>query len=331
MKLFISIASYCDPVLPFTIRRAYTQARWPDRLRFGIIDQSPAAMQLGDVEGVPPSQIDCIHIEPREARGVCWARALAMTLYDGQDWFLQIDSHTEFTPGWDSVLIEQAELIARRQPRFVISSYPHAFVFEDGLPVLRPNTSRVLAHVLREDARFQPDHPAMSFVAQAVDLPGVDLIRGFHLGAGCLFAPGEYAQHFPYDPYLYFLGEEQAMAARLFTHGWDIFHMAGLPIYHLYNDGSGARRLHWNEEDDKTRRLSWAGLRQRSMARLATLLSSAGGTHNFGPYGLGQARTLADYAQFSGIDYLRRTIDPKAWRGPWLPPATPAPPARQSG
>lgn len=328
MSLFISIASYCDPILPFTIRRACEQARWPDRLRFGVIDQSPAAMQLARVDGVPSAQIDCIHIEARESRGVCWARALAMTLYDGQDWFLQIDSHTEFAPGWDAVLIEQAERIGRQLQRFVISSYPHAFVFENGQPVLRANTSRVLAHVLREDAQFQPDHPAMSFVAQPVDLPGVDLIRGFHIGAGCLFAPGSYAQHFPYDPYLYFLGEEQAMAARLFTHGWEIFHMAGLPIYHLYNDGSGARRLHWNDEDDRARRLSWMGLRHRSMARLAALLSSAGGAEDFGPYGLGRVRTLDDYAQFSGIDYLRRTIDPKARRGPWLPPAASSTPLR---
>ena len=321
MALFISIASYCDPVLPFTVRRAYTQARWPEQLRFGIIDQSPAELRFGGVQEVPDAQIDCIHIDPREARGVCWARALAMTLYDGQDWFLQIDSHTEFTPGWDAVLIEQAELIGRRQPRFVISSYPHAFVFENDQPVLRPNTTRVLAHVLRPDAQFQPDHPAMSFIAHGVDLPGVDLIRGFHVGAGCLFAPGAFARHFPYDPYLYFLGEEQAMAARLFTHGWDIFHMAGLPIYHLYNDGSGTRRLHWDNEDDRGRRLPWPALRQRSMARLAALLSPAGGVEDFGPYGLGRARTLEDYAQFSGIDYLRRTIDPKARRGPWLPPA----------
>lgn len=326
MSLFISIASYCDPVLPFTLGRAHAQARWPERLHFAVIDQSPPELRFTGLSEVPPAQIDCIHIDPREARGVCWARALAMTLYDGQDWFLQIDSHMEFAPGWDATLIAQAQAIAQRQPRFVISSYPNAFVFDEaGQPVLRPAGAGPLAHVLRGQAQFEAGHPALTFEAQPVELPGVELVRGFHLGAGCLFAPGDYAQRFPYDPYLYFLGEEQALAARLFTHGWDIFHMAGLPIYHLYNDGSGTRRLHWDAEEDRSRRQSWQALQQRSMRRLAQLLSEAGGIRDFGPYGLGEVRTLADYAQFSGIDYLRRHIDPKARRGPWNPPPPPTP------
>lgn len=327
MSLFISIASYCDPVLAFTVQRAYAQARWPEALHFGIVDQSPASMHLGAIAGVPSAQIDCLHIDPREARGACWARALAMTLYDGQDWFLQIDSHMDFEPGWDATLIAQAERIARRQPRFVISSYPNAFVFEGGRPVHLPATARVLAHVLRPDAQFEAHNPLLRFLAQAVELPGVDLVSGFHVGAGCLFAPQLYARHFPYDPHLYFQGEEQALSVRLFTHGWDIFHMAGLPLYHLYNDGSGARRLHWHTEDDRERRLSWVALQQRSVQRVDRLLSAAGHQADFGPYGLGDVRSLQAYAQFSGIDYLRRTIDPKARRGPWNPPETVPTPA----
>lgn len=38
-----------------------------------------------------------------------------------------------------------------------------------------------------------------------------------------------------------------------------------------------------------------------------------------GVYGLGQVRTLAEYAAFSGIDYAARTLAPQAFR--------PAPPA----
>ncbi len=42
MSIFISIASYCDPLLGFTMERAWKQARWPEQLRFGIVEQSPA-------------------------------------------------------------------------------------------------------------------------------------------------------------------------------------------------------------------------------------------------------------------------------------------------
>ena len=38
MNIFLSIASYCDPVLGFTLARALATARWPERLHFGVVD-----------------------------------------------------------------------------------------------------------------------------------------------------------------------------------------------------------------------------------------------------------------------------------------------------
>ena len=142
-------------------------------------------------------------------------------------------------------------------------------------------------------------------------------MRGFHLGAGCLFAPGELVTHFPYDPYLYFHGEEQSLAARLFTHGWDIFHTPGLPLAHLYRSANGnapTRPLHWDASQDAQRTQSWWTLEQRSRARLKALLQSS---QDLGVYGLGRVRTLADYADFCGIDYSARTLAARAYQGPW--------------
>ena len=39
MKIFISIASYQDLLLPITINSAFTNAKFKENLRFGIIDQ----------------------------------------------------------------------------------------------------------------------------------------------------------------------------------------------------------------------------------------------------------------------------------------------------
>ncbi|HYE40302.1 MAG TPA: GlcNAc-transferase family protein, partial [Ramlibacter sp.] len=164
MRIFISIASYCDPLLGFTVERAILTAAAPERLHFGVVDQSPAGtphmVSLG--AGARLSQV---RIDASEARGPCWARALAMTLYDGEDWYLQLDSHMDFEPGWDERLVAQATALGAPQRPLVISTYPEAFRFENGEPVRVPVQGGVLAQVVKADCSFDPEHPVLTFVA----------------------------------------------------------------------------------------------------------------------------------------------------------------------
>jgi hypothetical protein len=309
MRIFVSIASYCDPVLPFTLQRAVATAADPGRLHFGVVEQSPA----GTPRVAPPgagSRLSQVHIALPDARGPCWARALAMSLYDGEDWFLQLDSHMDFDPGWDQRLVTQAQALGGPARGLVISTYPEAFRFVDGHPVRDRPTNGVLVQAVKRGTGFAADHPVLSFEAHPLDQ--ADAVAAVHVGAGCLFAPGRIAHAFPYDPWLYFHGEEQALALRLYTHGWDLFHVRGLPIHHLYNDaGSGAppRPLHWDPAHQAAREIDWWALEQRSRLRLQSLLEG----RDLGVYGLGTARSLADYATFSGIDYASRTLAPAAY------------------
>ena len=311
MRVFVSIASYCDPILGFTLARAVATARWPEQLHFGIVDQSPAAAPGPDEEDVAPARLSYMRIDPVYARGPCWARAIGMSLYDGEDWFFQVDSHMDFDAHWDERLIAQALRLLPGRKGVALTAYPNPFVFEGGRPVKRPATDKVLFHVVKPAAGFEPDHPVLGFEAHPLDSD--QAVPGYHLGAGCLFAPGRFVQAFPYDPWFYFHGEEQALAARLFTHGWDVFHMPGLPVYHLYNNadsGAPPRPLHWDESHDAQRSQAWWALEQRSRNRLHALMAG----EPLGVYGLGTERTLAEYAAFSGIDYAARTIEPRAYQ-----------------
>ena len=308
MRLFISIASYCDPVLPFTLERAVATASAPGSLHFGVVDQSPAARPRVKLRGA--ARLSQVHLDIRDARGPCWARAIAMSLYDGEDWFLQLDSHMDFDPGWDERLIAQATALGAPRRGLVLTSYPNAFCFVDGAPVRRPTTAGVLAQVVKAGAVFEAGHPVLPFEAHPVETDAA--LPAFHLGAGCLFAPGRITQHFPYDPWLYFHGEEQALTLRLYTHGWDLFHMPALPIHHLYNDpafAAPARPLHWDAAQEAGRELTWWEREQRSRARLASLVAG----EDLGVYALGTQRSLQDFAEFSGIDYTARTLAAAAY------------------
>ncbi len=311
MRVFISIASYCDPVLTFTIARAMATARWPERLHFGVVDQSVFSAPRPMPADLAPARLSYIRIEPLYARGPCWARAIAMSLYDGEEWFLQIDSHMDFDTHWDERLVAQAQVLLPGRRGVVLSAYPNAFVFEGGVPVRRPSTLNILAHVVKTGTRFEPDHPVLGFEAHPLEHD--EPVAGYHLGAGCIFAPGTFVRSFPYDPWFYFHAEEQALAARLFTHGWDIFHIPALPIHHLYNttdSGAPARPMHWDAQIDGQRAQNWWTLEQRSRERLAALVAG----EPMGVYGLGRERSMADYAAFSGIDYAQRTVAERAYR-----------------
>jgi hypothetical protein len=308
VTIFISIASYSDKLLKQTILDAIDKAKFHKDLRFGIVEQSPHDMRLN----INQPNFKYVGIDPKEARGVCWARSIAMSLYGGETWYFQIDSHMLFDQDWDVKFIKAFEALPTQ--RAVISSFPCQFQIKNGENVKFPLNENALAHVISVD--FKKDvEDDFRLGVKAITVRTDTTLKGFHAGAGCLFSPAQIVQCIPYDPWYYFNGEEQALAARLFTHGWDIYHMPEQPVYHLYagEEGAGYRLKHWSEEEDKARRQRWWELDGVSKERLKYLLSGG----DLGIYGLGTRRTMEDYKEFCGIDYVNKTINERSTKGPW--------------
>jgi hypothetical protein len=324
VSIFISIASYRDPLLGFTLASAYDNAQYPDRLVFAVVDQDTADAPYPIPIHIPPAQVRYLKIVASQSRGCCWARSLAMSLYRDEDYYLQVDSHTMFATGWDDTLVDSMEVCLSHSPQAVISSYPSGFTFVDGVPTPSSDINVVNAAVVSPSAAFDKDHPCLIFKNKKITNAGA--VHGYHISAGCLFAPGSFVQHIPYDPYLYFNEEEQNIALRLYTHGWDIYHMYGIPIYHLYNMepekmGGDSRRLHWHDStDQQVEKPAWWAQVERAKARMVTLLW--GNSQELGRYGLGTVRSLQDYAQMCGVDYPNHAIAQKAFDGPWELPST---------
>ena len=51
--------------------------------------------------------VQFIRINSSLAKGPTLGRSLNSGMYAGQDYFMQIDSHTKFAPGWDVRLVRQ--------------------------------------------------------------------------------------------------------------------------------------------------------------------------------------------------------------------------------
>ena len=309
MSIFISIASYQDPLLVSTIFSAYENAENKNDLIFSICDQSDNTI---DINGITFSdQIHYDHVDPLFSKGPCWARHRAQSFFNEEDFFLQVDSHTQFAPKWDSIFIKQLEKISANQEideyfkKPIITSYPRSFKvldFEKGLFELNTGDKHTQVITYRKDSLFLKG----SFSRQiGIPTKHTDITHAILLAAGCIFTKGAFVKEIPYDPNYYFYGEELSLAMRAFTNGYSFFHIPDVPLFHLYTDTSDIpRKLHWDPEDDQKRAVKWTELDKKSLNRLDDLFADKVEE----PLSLGKERSLEDYALISGIDLKNNLV-----------------------
>lgn len=302
-SIFISVVSYCDDLLRQTLTDALLKAKNPKRLFFGIVEQHfPEQRFLKG--GSPTDNIRYIGVNPEDSRGCYWARNVVLSLYKGEKWFFQIDSHMLFDQDWDEKMVEAGKKCAEINPKFILGSYPKAFTMKDSKPVIAYNTTKTYVHVVPEGQEFNEHNYNLHL--HGVEMHTDGIVKAFHHAGGCAFASGSIVNELPADPLFYFEGAEQAFALRAFTHGYDLFHMPDQPIYHMYD--RSYRQTCWQELENLKKPESWEVSERRANQRFADLVAGK----DLGVYGLGKVRTIQEYQEFSGIDYLNKKIHQKA-------------------
>lgn len=296
MTIFVSVAAYRDPELVPTVLDCLAKARRPDDLRIVVCWQHLGDEDISAISKDPRVRI--LDFDARESRGACWARAEAMAHHAGEDWFLQVDSHTRFAPDWDARLIAAATATGAAKP--LLSCYP---------PMYDPAEEFTGAGVPTEIiVNGWTDDGIPTLGQRAIEEPSGKPRQALFVAAGFLFAPGSLAQEVPYDPGLYFQGEEISVAVRSFTWGYDLFHPTEVVAWHYYIRQDRPR--HWTDHASDDLRTNWFARHRASMRRTASLLRYP----MIGRFGVGQLRTVADYEAYSGCDFHRLT-----WTDPSLP------------
>ena len=308
MKIFCSIASYQDPILPYTIESIIENARYKKDLVLGIFDQSLQHLDIVIEYSKYGPEIRYKTCDPEESKGVCWARGTIQDeLFDGEDIFMQIDSHTLFEKEWDADLLEKYSNCFNWFEKPIITGYPKAFdvltskggwLNTDKEYIFRitqddPDQTHVLQYHIPWMKGYNPGQ--MSHV-----IDGKKYYRGFAMAGGGIFTEGKWVEDVPYDKEIYFNGEEGTLALRSFTHGYDMVHVPNLPFYHWYNvEGLELKRtLHWDRDEDMDL------IHKASHAKVDRVLQGK----VTDKYGIGNKRTLKEYADLSGIDYENKLV-----------------------
>lgn len=305
-RIFVSIASYRDSECQWTVQDLFKKAAKPERLFVGICWQV-VPEEDSDCFEIPsprPEQCRLVTYHVSQSEGVGWARAQAHRLWQGEEYVLNIDSHMRFVEGWDELMIAQLKACPGAKP--LLTSYPPGYVPPDQL---NPPTVTMLCAGYFDEASVQVNK---SRALQPEDAPAQP-IPSMLYAAGFAFASSQVLRDVPYDPFIYFQGEEISMAARLWTHGWDLFAPNQVLLYHAYGKHT-KRKTHWVDNRD------WPKLNARSRARVAHLIGSkpsqdAEALKDIDGFGLGTLRSLEDYQRLSGIDFERKTIAVSAIEG----------------
>eukprot|EP01117_Protostelium_nocturnum_P009007 TRINITY_DN3233_c0_g1_i1.p1 TRINITY_DN3233_c0_g1~~TRINITY_DN3233_c0_g1_i1.p1 ORF type:complete len:516 (+),score=149.86 TRINITY_DN3233_c0_g1_i1:172-1719(+) len=241
--IFISMASYRDPVCPSTLIDLFQQSAFPDRIFVGVYQQN-SKLEPDCIASLPQktmrylSQIRILRIDHSDADGPCTARYWCSQLYQGEDYFMQIDSHTRFLKDWDVHQIRMWESLNDRFPehkrKIVVSTYPIAYnVSEDTYP---HDYEKYVPIMCYGKFRDQLIVPAGAMISSGPEV----IFESPFIAAGWFFGPGNLLYEVPFDPGLphVFLGEEVLYSIRLWVAGWRIYNpdLSILAHYYLRTD-----------------------------------------------------------------------------------------------
>jgi hypothetical protein len=249
-KIYVSVASFMDLELGFTVYDMLAKARYPNRLFVSIYDQDDKHVDLTKIfEKFDFDSYVHKKVHYSESRGVGHARyETQKNLSLGHKYYFQIDSHTRFKQDWDIELVEDYEMSVSSWGKHIFSTYPQAFEYgEDEVVLVGGESSNNLKIVFSDSDRvFEAKYDGI-----------VENFEGRETGYFCGGFAFGYANLFPKNNiYAYFSGEEQMMSLRLFENEVKIIAPYKNYIFHDY-DGFLRKRnwdkvSDWKEHEDKS-------------------------------------------------------------------------------
>ena len=298
-KIFVQIASYRDPQLRHTIADMIKNAKRPEKLVLGIARQFKEEDGFDDLSDYQDDErFRILNIPYDESKGVCWARNLTQQLYDGEQYTLQIDSHMRFAPNWDEEMINMIKQLQKKgYKKPLLTGYVSSFD-PDNDP-----SGRVQEPWRMAFDRFIPEG-AVFFLPETIpnwrELK--EPVPARFYSAHYCFTLGEFSKEVQHNPEYYFHGEEISIAARAYTHGYDLFHPHKVLIWHEYT--RKGRTKQWDDDKAWSQKNNHSHLTNRKLFGMDGLTQEG----HEGPYGFGEVRSLREYEKYSGLLFEKRAV-----------------------
>jgi len=299
MKIFVQIASYRDPELENTIKSMIENAKKPKNLVIGVCRQDHPEDGFDTLNDYrKDKRFRILDVLYTESKGVCWARNQVQQLYGGETYTMQIDSHMRFEKNWDDEFIKMVKQLQKKGfSKPLLTGYVSSFNPENDPEERVKDPWRMVFD------RFIPEG-AVFFLPETI--PGWETLKepvpARFYSAHFAFTLGKFSEEVQHDPEFYFHGEEISIAARAYTHGYDLFHPHKTLVWHEYT--RKGRTKQWDDDSD------WGHKNNVSHKKNRQLFGMDGESaeFDFGIYGFGTERTLKDYEIYSGLRFSKRAV-----------------------
>lgn len=232
-KIFISIASYRDPECYNTVKSIIKNSKSPEKLKIVVCQQNSAedifSFNNENIREIfKKIDIKIIDMDYKKARGPCWARFLIQQEWNGEEYFLQIDSHTKFVKNWDEKLKNELRKLPEKS---CLSNYVSIYDVETQkiiTPCLRKGLKAVEISEKDNLVRYNSDY--YDIITSCVNNIKYQLninhpIKSKGWSACFSFSKSDILHDAPYDPYVPFLffGEESDIFCRLYSRNWKFY------------------------------------------------------------------------------------------------------------
>lgn len=294
-SIFVQIAAYRDLEVTPTILDAIEKSSGNYTINFGVhtvyVDESE--INIPDLPNVK-------HTESKAPQniGLGSGRALAHQFYNGEDYYLQCDSHSRFVDEWDEIAVKsilnyQSQGIDKPLLTMYPANYWYVSSTESHIEkdvIIKENLTNISFHEKPEQFKSIriPSQTATGVEGGNIFVKSVS--------GGSIFTVGGFL---PFNTEIAFYGEEIWLAARAYTNGFDMVVPDQQYMYHLYYSHEkpieiNKRKLLWNDYPDEFQELD-----KKSKELIYETLTKG----IQGEMLLGKQRSLEDYGVFAGLDF----------------------------
>lgn len=289
-SIFVQLPSYNDHELSNTIENLLKNASGNYKINIGsyIVQYKDENIFIPKVSNlkyiVDPAPVGI---------GIGYARLQAHKFYDGETYYLQIDSHSKMNKNWDEQIISYIkEYISIGFKKPLITNYPRNYWYnDDGTNGYDEGdwTSQISFHENPEQFK------TLKIPTQTAWANNEHNIFSNSVSGGSIFALGEFI--IP-NPRIAFYGEEIFTAARAYTQGYDLLIPKKQFMYHLYFNHNAPeknkRRLVWQDWPNEFLMLDKISKNEIYKTFTKNII---------GPDYLGSERSLDEYGNLVGLNF----------------------------